>query len=64
MKKKVKNPVTLALVWTESIWKFFEFGLLLTKVGRDFAHLTLFQNMDIQNTCNGEWCQLDSYNSS
>jgi hypothetical protein len=27
------------LVWIERIWEFFEFGLLLTKVGREFAHL-------------------------
>jgi hypothetical protein len=29
------------LVWTERIWKFFEFGLLLAKVGQEFAHLAL-----------------------
>jgi hypothetical protein len=28
-------------VWIERIWKIFEFGLLLTKVRRDFAHLAL-----------------------
>jgi hypothetical protein len=27
------------LVWIERIWKFFEFGLLLTKVGRDSSIL-------------------------
>ncbi len=32
------------LVWIERIWKFFEFGLLLTKVGRDFSHLALQEN--------------------
>ncbi len=43
------------LVWEESIWKFFEFGRLLTKVGQDFAHLTVYQNrkLDIQNTKKG-----------
>jgi hypothetical protein len=29
------------LVWLERIKRFFEFGLLLAKVGQDFAHLTL-----------------------
>jgi hypothetical protein len=29
------------LIWIEHIWKLFEFGLLLTKVGQDFAHLVL-----------------------
>jgi hypothetical protein len=39
-------PIHFLLVWEESIGKFFEFGLLLTKVGRDFAHLTLDQNRE------------------
>jgi hypothetical protein len=39
-------PIHFLLVWTESIWKFFEFGLLLTEVGREFAHLTLYQNKE------------------
>ncbi len=37
-------PIQSLLVWIEHIWKFFEFGLLLTKVGRDFAHLALQEN--------------------
>jgi hypothetical protein len=34
-------PFHSLLVWKELIWKFFEFGLSLTKVGQDFAHLAL-----------------------
>jgi hypothetical protein len=34
-------PIHSLLVWIERIWKFFEFGLSLTKVWRDFAHLAL-----------------------
>ncbi len=32
------------LVWAALIQKFFEFDLLLTKVGRDLAHLTMQDN--------------------
>jgi hypothetical protein len=37
-------PIHSLLVWIERIWKFFEFGLLLTKEGEDFAHLALYEN--------------------
>jgi hypothetical protein len=40
-------PYHSLLVWIESTWKYFEFGLLLIKVVRDFAHLALQENAPI-----------------
>jgi hypothetical protein len=37
-------PIHSLLVWIERIYRIFEFGLLLAKVGRDFAHLPLLEN--------------------
>ncbi len=34
-------PTQAILIWIEHAKKFFEFGLLLTKLGRNIAHLVL-----------------------
>jgi hypothetical protein len=34
-------PTQAILIWIEHAKKFFEFGLLLTKLGRNLAHLAL-----------------------
>jgi len=34
-------PKQSLLVWTESIWKFLEFGSLLTKIRHNLAQLAL-----------------------
>ncbi len=46
----------MEIFWIEHIWKFFEFGLLLTKVGRDFDHLARFMRKRQTCLCSFSYC--------
>jgi len=39
----VFRPEQFLLVWIESIYNFFEFGPLITKVRHNLAHLALLE---------------------